>query len=1071
MKSSDKSKPSSAGRTRGPKKPAYLDNFLMIAFDAIVAFDSQSRITFWNPAAEQLYGWTAQEAIGQLPTELFWPVPTSEAHELVTAGNARLKGGETIQGEYNALCKDGASLWVEYSARAIFDAHGQISGYVSVYRDITQRRRAEESLRISEDRLRLAVAAGNIGIWDIDLVRRERTWSKEGKAIYGLGPDEYLDFERQLALTHPDDRALVEGMVTAFRDLGALKQLNLEHRIIRPDGSLCWVEVHGEAIYEDGSLPVRLIGTIVDITERKRTEEALRESDERFRTLANAMPSIVWTAAPDGTITYANDQWWRYVGIRPEENETQWPELVLHPDDYERCVDAWTHARQNVPDEYLIEVRNRRYDGEYRWFQTRAVPARNASGKVTAWYGVTTDIHERIETEHRLALLAEISELVRTFEDPNELMFAVSKAVGDHLQARRCLFNEIDLENDIEIVHRDYCRDVGSVAGVHRITDYSSVTTAEMTAGKTVVNHDSKTDPRTAPDYERSYVENGERAYVAVPLMRENRWVASLWLSDDRPRQWSQEDVSLLETIAERTWIAVEKLRITEELQASETLYRTIARSIPGGGVYVVDKDMRYLVAEGQVTEAFGLSREILEGHTVSEVFHDAQRARMIERLTRNFAGETISYETEHEGRFYWTQQAPIGEPVDQAIILTLDITERKQVENALRQSEERFVRFMQYLPALAWIKDVKGHYVYANAAAEKAFNMPRDRLYGKTDQEIFPPEVAAQFRKNDERALIEEKGVQVVETLEQEDGVLHYSLVNKFPIPGPDGHTAMIGGTAFDITDRKKAEEALREHEKQMRLLNETLEQKVKERTAEVRKLASDLTKAEQRERHRISHILHDDLQQRVYAIQMQLTLLYDGLQMENDAARKEIADIKEQLDEILEVTRHLSIDLSPPILRDEGLAHAVGWLASQMREQYGLSIKVQADGPFAIPDEELQVLLFSFVRELLFNIVKHAGAKEARVALQWTKSGLRIEVSDDGRGFPVNEPEKSMAQKPGENEVLRTSFGLPTIRHRLSLFGGQLDIKSENGAGTQIVLTIPIYKDGLKIGEPAAN
>jgi len=158
-----------------------------------------------------------------------------------------------------------------------------------------------------------------------------------------------------------------------------------------------------------------------------------------------------------------------------------------------------------------------------------------------------------------------------------------------------------------------------------------------------------------------------------------------------------------------------------------------------------------------------------------------------------------------------------------------MDFTERKQMEAALQQSDERFAKFMQYLPGLAWIKDVEGRYVYANESAAKAFRTPREKLYGKTDQEIFPPEVADQFQKNDQQALMNRISVQVIETLEQDDGVLHYSLVNKFPIPSLDGSITLIGGTAFDITERKQAEEALRQ-------LTLELEQRVLLRTAELR-------------------------------------------------------------------------------------------------------------------------------------------------------------------------------------------------------------------------------------------
>jgi signal transduction histidine kinase/CheY-like chemotaxis protein len=172
---------------------------------------------------------------------------------------------------------------------------------------------------------------------------------------------------------------------------------------------------------------------------------------------------------------------------------------------------------------------------------------------------------KRYLAEGRLAVLARVSELIRTLHDPYKLSYAVAEAVGSHLKVRRCLFNETDVERDLEIVHCDYCDGAESVAGEHRISEYSGITSRDMELGKTVVNYDSKTDPRTAPDYQRSYAATGERAYIAVPLLREGRWVASLWASDDEPRQWTKEEVALLQTSAERTWTAVEKLRAEAE--------------------------------------------------------------------------------------------------------------------------------------------------------------------------------------------------------------------------------------------------------------------------------------------------------------------------------------------------------------------------------------------------------------------------------------------------------------------------------------------------------------------------
>jgi PAS domain S-box-containing protein len=166
-----------------------------------------------------------------------------------------------------------------------------------------------------------------------------------------------------------------------------------------------------------------------------------------------------------------------------------------------------------------------------------------------------------------------------------------------------------------------------------------------------------------------------------------------------------------------------------------------------------------------------------------------------------------------------------LAEPAVGAVVVNYrDITERHQALAALRESEQRFARFMQHLPGLAWIKDVTGRYVYANDAAQAAFQAPRAQLYGKTDEEVFPPEVAAQFRENDRRALASPAGVQVVETLEHADGVLHHSIVSKFPIPGPDGRPVLVGGMAIDLTDQVRAEQAQRAAQEQLHIVTDSM-------------------------------------------------------------------------------------------------------------------------------------------------------------------------------------------------------------------------------------------------------
>jgi PAS domain S-box-containing protein len=243
-------------------------------------------------------------------------------------------------------------------------------------------------------------------------------------------------------------------------------------------------------------------------------------------------------------------------------------------------------------------------------------------------------------------------------------------------------------------------------------------------------------------------------------------------------------------------------------------------------------RDFRYLWVSKPYADWIGRPIEEIVGRPIIEFIGPEAFEQLRGRFEQVLAGNKVQYEAEVNYRglgrrwinaVYTPTLDPAGVP-DGWVAVVLDITERRQMEEALRESEQRFARFMQQLPGLAWIKDLQGRYVYANDAALKAFPCSRDGLYGKTDDEVFPAQTAARFKDNDRKALASETGVQAIETLQHADGIVRHAVVSKFPILGPAGRPALVGGMAIDITDRLRAEEGLAESEQLFRQLAESI-------------------------------------------------------------------------------------------------------------------------------------------------------------------------------------------------------------------------------------------------------
>jgi PAS domain S-box-containing protein len=303
-----------------------------------------------------------------------------------------------------------------------------------------------------------------------------------------------------------------------------------------------------------------------------RSDNARSENEERLRAIIEASSVILWTMDAQGQAVEDSRSWRFFTGQSFEE----WKGLgwlsAYHPDDRKRIQTDWQRAFAGKT-RFEAQYRLRRYDGQWRWTQVRATPLLDSDGSARAWVGMNTDITERKQAEANALFLLDLSECVGLATDPDELMWAAAVAAGEHLQAARCGFLDIDLANYRFTVHRDYHPHAPSIVGTYPLSVFGPAIVSLGESGRVSIVHDTTEDERTA-QYIDAYQQMGVRSFVAIPLLREGRMVSILIVAAQEARSWSEGEVALAKAVAERTWLAVEKLRLDAALRHSEEALR-----------------------------------------------------------------------------------------------------------------------------------------------------------------------------------------------------------------------------------------------------------------------------------------------------------------------------------------------------------------------------------------------------------------------------------------------------------------------------------------------------------------
>lgn len=386
----------------------HLENLFMQAPAMIAILQGKdARVQLVNPQARKLFGDRKVQGI-----------PLREAYpELKDWGIFELvekvyKTGKPVYGnEWPAAIdhrNDGhlETRYFNFVFAPYYNTKGVTEGVLVHSTEVTGQVTARQKAEASEERLELAMKSSRMGTWEWNIATNELRWSSQLKKLFGLKAPDDISYDKYLSLVHPGDRKLLQATIENAMKKG--KGYRVEHRVIWPDGSVHWLLGHGKAYFKNGQA-VRMVGTSMNIDDRKTAEMRLYESEQRFRSMADSAPVMIWEAEPNGARTYFNKHWLAWTGRSLTQERFDGWSANIHQEDRPHVIEAY-HTAIGQKRGFRLEYRLLNREGKYHWILETATPRLSSEGQLLGYVGSCTDIDEikhKQELEERTKLLTQ----------------------------------------------------------------------------------------------------------------------------------------------------------------------------------------------------------------------------------------------------------------------------------------------------------------------------------------------------------------------------------------------------------------------------------------------------------------------------------------------------------------------------------------------------------------------------------------------------------------------------------------------------------------------------------------
>lgn len=957
-----------------------------------------------NEGTARILGYTQKE-VQAMGSELFTRLihPDDLADVIAFQSKVAAAGAEeVVEIEYRIRRADGEWTTLRSYERAFLrNPDGSLKQKVGVAMDVSERSRAEEAFRQAHQNYVTLIESINGIVWEADAQTFIFSFvSQQAERLLGYPVERWLSeptFWKDHI--HPDDQEhAVNYCVQSTREN---RSHEFEYRMVAADGRNVWVQ-DIVTVEVENDRPTRLRGIMVDITERKHAEEELRASEERYALAERAVNDGLWDWNIVTHEAYLSPRWKEIVGYTGDElsnHESSFFNLI-HADDKAAVGEA---VRQNLEEHkhYEIEFRLRHKDGSYRWVLSRGEAVRDSTGIPVRMVGSITDITERKREENERRV---IEEKLQLFIDHAPAALAMFDRNMHYVAASRRWMSDYRV-GDADIIGRSHYDVFPEIPERWRAVHRRGL------AGEVV----------------RSEEDSFERADGHVEWLR---WEV---------RPWHDHD-GAVGGIVLFTEDITDRKKAEAGLRESEERYRAfidgthdLVQSVgPNGGLLFVnpawEHTLGYTAADRATLNLFEIIHPDSQAHC-QLLFERILNGELIESMEVAFVkknGDKVILEGSAMPRL-----------VDGEVIATQsffrDITQRKRAEGALQRAQEMFTKAFRSSPDAILISVIAdGRLIQVNDGFTRLSGYTSEEVLGRTSLELGIWVSAA--ARADFASAVKENGrvVNLEMQYRTKSGEVHDALVSGERIE-IDNQSCILS-VVRDISERKHAEESLRESHQQLR------------------ELASHLENIREEERKRIAREIHDELGQVLTAVKMDLTMLNRKLEKKDGvkliaSIHAGVAEDIALIDKAIKSIRKIAAELRPEALDATGLTSAIETHLSEFQSRSGVKCTFTSnigDKSLARPSENA---LYRIVQEAITNIARHSEATKVSISLRRESAMLTLQIADNGKGFP------DTVKPPA------SSFGIIGMRERAILLGGEFAITGIPGKGTTITVRIPVH------------